>query len=417
MKRRIVLILLLLPLLPLVSQPPLAANECWNGTIVQVDGVTHVRNAATSKCPPKVYDLVPRWTLSSDDESGFIFGAIVDAALHPSGVWLLLDQQLCTVHVVSADGEYLRSIGQEGEGPGDFRYPNTIHITQDGIVGVADISANRVLFLGLDGEVLGEWKPRTPGYPRASLLAIARLGDNYLATVELHRLVDGAVEDVVMVGIYDDEGDLLKELQRNTITRPNPRVMEYDEALADAKLLLGSDGQSQGFYSLDYSEYRFARCTPDGQTDLIVERDLAPWKRDRDTAESIERYWKELYRRYDDAVITLSPYDRSVHSVTEWTDGSLWVETSHGWYGPGSGDRLYYDIYDQDGRFCHAAVLDYDINRADDVVFLRAGAVVIVTAGSLLNEAAMVGGGAATASRPESTAEPMIIVGDVLPRE
>lgn len=414
MNRRITWILFLFCISPTAS---LAADECWVGTREVIDGVTYVRNAEASNCPPKVYEMVPRWTLASDEAGDFVFGAIVDVVMHPSGVLCLLDQQLCTVHMVSPQGAYLGSLGREGEGPFDFSFPNALFAREDGVLGIADVTANRVVFMNLNGEGVGQWTPKTPGYSYPHILDIAPLGDGFIAVVELHRLVDGLIDDIVLLGFYDQKGELQLEISRNVTRRDNHRVMRYDEQQADAKLLLGTSDGSVAFIAQDFAKYSFARCGQSGAVNLVVERNLDPWRRDKKTLDELRAYWQQFYSRYDDAVIELSAFARTVHGVTDWGDGTLWVETSRTWYGNRFGEQLSFDVYDQEGCFLRTAVVEGDVNRTDDMVFLLPGIAIVIKAGTLLDDAA-VGAGQRIPQVDVAFADlPCIVLAELSPRE
>ncbi|MFH1754272.1 MAG: 6-bladed beta-propeller [Candidatus Latescibacterota bacterium] len=60
------------------------------------------------------------WRVGGEDED-IMFGRITDLKMHPDGSLYVLDNQLCQVVVISADGEHLRDISREGDGPGEVR--------------------------------------------------------------------------------------------------------------------------------------------------------------------------------------------------------------------------------------------------------------------------------------------------------
>lgn len=65
-----------------------------------------------------------------------IFGVIADVATDRSGRVFLLDEQLKTVHVLSADGQNATTMGREGEGPGEFWTPVRLAASSSGAVTV-----------------------------------------------------------------------------------------------------------------------------------------------------------------------------------------------------------------------------------------------------------------------------------------
>jgi DNA-binding beta-propeller fold protein YncE len=61
------------------------------------------------------------------------------------------------VHHFSARGELLRSWGEPGRGPGQFRIPHGIYVLRDGRVLVADRENHRIQFFDPEGTYLEEW--------------------------------------------------------------------------------------------------------------------------------------------------------------------------------------------------------------------------------------------------------------------
>ena len=62
------------------------------------------------------------WRVGGEDED-VLFGRIVDVQRHPNGEVYILDNQMCQVVVISGDGEHLRDLSRQGDGPGEIRQP------------------------------------------------------------------------------------------------------------------------------------------------------------------------------------------------------------------------------------------------------------------------------------------------------
>jgi DNA-binding beta-propeller fold protein YncE len=61
------------------------------------------------------------------------------------------------IHHFSADAELIKSWGQLGNGPGEFRFPHGIGIDSSGILYVADRENSRIQIFSQDGTYLKEW--------------------------------------------------------------------------------------------------------------------------------------------------------------------------------------------------------------------------------------------------------------------
>jgi hypothetical protein len=87
-----------------------------------------------------------KWTVS-DDTLSTPLGAIIDVGVDKAGVVYLLDRQSCVVHRFDIDGSELPSLGQRGEGPGEFRFPSVLTVfPAGGCVVISDFNAPSVCF-------------------------------------------------------------------------------------------------------------------------------------------------------------------------------------------------------------------------------------------------------------------------------
>ena len=94
-------------------------------------------------------DLVPGPTVGLEDD--VLLGHPTDVDFGPDGRAYVLDSQLNTVHVLAPDGRYERSIGREGEGPGEFRGGGDIWVASDGVVHVVQSLPARIVRMNTDG--------------------------------------------------------------------------------------------------------------------------------------------------------------------------------------------------------------------------------------------------------------------------
>ena len=86
------------------------------------------------------------------------FNHPADVCLAPSGELYVADGYgNSSVHRFSSAGEYIGSFGSPGSGPGQFRVPHSVSVSQDGRVYVADRENNRVQVFTPEGGFLAEW--------------------------------------------------------------------------------------------------------------------------------------------------------------------------------------------------------------------------------------------------------------------
>ena len=86
------------------------------------------------------------------------FNHPADMCVAPSGELFVADGYgNSSVHRFSPSGEYIKSFGSPGSGPGQFRVPHSVRVSGDGRVYVADRENNRVQVFTTEGEFLAEW--------------------------------------------------------------------------------------------------------------------------------------------------------------------------------------------------------------------------------------------------------------------
>ncbi|MFC1554547.1 NHL repeat-containing protein [candidate division KSB1 bacterium] len=81
-----------------------------------------------------------------------------DLAVDKAGNVYIVDQSNHRIQKYSPDGKYISTIGREGEGPGEFIFPNSIDISNDDILYVNDSNNLRVVRLTTDGSVINIFK-------------------------------------------------------------------------------------------------------------------------------------------------------------------------------------------------------------------------------------------------------------------
>lgn len=125
-------------------------------TVETIDGVNFVNN------------LAPKWggeskielefvrkigTLDGDDEN-FLFYFPRDIARDSKGNYYILDGGNYRIQVFDANLNFIRSIGRQGQGPGEFEYPNRLFINDNDVLQISDGRNLRVEYFDSDGNLI-----------------------------------------------------------------------------------------------------------------------------------------------------------------------------------------------------------------------------------------------------------------------
>lgn len=89
-----------------------------------------------------------------DGEAWETFGSIADVGFDGRGNLHVLDREAGRVVVVDREGRHLRTVGRQGDGPGEFRMPGAMAVARDGRVVVFDMGHRALLVFGPDGDFL-----------------------------------------------------------------------------------------------------------------------------------------------------------------------------------------------------------------------------------------------------------------------
>jgi hypothetical protein len=93
-----------------------------------------------------------------DGTPEYQFGNIRALAAGPDGRIYVLDGHGPVVRMYAADGTYLRDVGREGEGPGEYKQPDSgLAFLSDGRLALRDPGNGRISLYSADGEYLDSW--------------------------------------------------------------------------------------------------------------------------------------------------------------------------------------------------------------------------------------------------------------------
>lgn len=110
-------------------------------------------------------------------DSCYVLGSIVDAEVSPSGSILLLDQSACCIREFSSEGTYLANLSRQGNGPGEFLFPQEMALHPDGRIIVMDMFKHSLIIIDSNGENLSE----LVGWPLLPPSAIVSVNTSYIA--------------------------------------------------------------------------------------------------------------------------------------------------------------------------------------------------------------------------------------------
>ena len=102
--------------------------------------------------------LVPETSIGElDGPEEYLFGTVGSIAVDDDHDVYVLDRQARHVRVYDSDGTYLRTLGRDGEGPGEFKVPIGVAVSNGRLL-VRDPANGRVQLFGLETGENEEWR-------------------------------------------------------------------------------------------------------------------------------------------------------------------------------------------------------------------------------------------------------------------
>jgi hypothetical protein len=401
-------LILLLAVLALTIVSPLSAAPARE----TIDGVVHVKNPAQSSGGVQTLQMQEQWRVGGEDDEEILLGLIPRASSDAEGNVYVLDTQLNRVLVFSPEGDLIRTLFREGEGPGETRQPWDMMVLDDGRVGVVQSFPGVVIFVDADGTPAGRVKIAGTDGGLFSLVGCDAAGDH-----------------VIMSGLSQSPGDLPATSHRNFF------LSHFDDQGVETQRYCSSHGMYD-FNAFKYSErehlppffYTFAAgadgrtyvapdrdkyaiqvFAPDGGLEMVIEREF----------QSIDRSDQEYddFRAMLDAGLSTVPMDYTLtverrapavaflhRGLRIRDDGTIWALGGRGIRELPAGILAIFDVFDRQGEFVKQVQLKGPGDALKDGIFFVGEDRVVVVKGYIDSLAAKFGAGA-TASEDDDGEE------------
>jgi len=396
---------LVLAVAVLASVPPPAAGQ---------EQVTNPSKAAKG---PETFALKELWRVGGYDDEEVLFGVITDIIADRDGNFYMLDSQLNEVQVYSAKGEYLRSIGREGEGPGEFRVAFNLLLLPSGNIGVLQAFPSKIIGLTPDGNPADDFQlPKGEDEVGFKVLFMARNAGDQLAVVYgFNQPSEGGFTQQSVLSLFGPAGDNERRLhsQDSTMNAADPVIAEREWDSFRNRWTSGPDGRV--YSGTDLGEYKITVWNPDGKLSHVISREYAPHERTDAQSKRILDIYKGFTRQIPIPNIRyeIEPNWNPIQTINARDDGTLWVQTSRGAWDLPEGEVGRYDIFNKDGKLERQVILKGQGNAQTDGYFIVQDRLFVVT--DFLDALMALQGGAGAAEEADEEAEPMEIICYQLP--
>jgi hypothetical protein len=339
-----------------------------------VDVVLHVRNAANPDGGIEQLALTADWRVGGDDDD-ILFGQVIRAAVDGGGNVYLLDAQLCHVEVFSPEGEHLRTLSREGEGPGEIREPADMIFMPDGTFGILTRFPGRLTKLNADGDPVGQLTigladPTEGGFTAVHYGACS--GENLIFVGNSFQQAEGGQNRNWYIGRFDQEGiEQVRYYERDFfVDFQQPKLVERD-LIASFLFACAPAPDGRVYVAPHRHQYSIHVYESDGQLERVIERQFENRPR-RDIEITRIRGVFEGWSRGRPAEMEFD-IEETATTVTRLVritgDGHLWVETSLSCVDQPAGVFETYDVFDARGHYVKQVAVSCPGDPMDDELF------------------------------------------------
>ena len=155
----------------------------WKGTIEEKDGVIIVENPKEPIFSDEVFNLVEDLSIGkAEGEEEYMFSQISAIDVDDNERIYVADVNNAHIKVFDKNGEYLRTIGKQGQGPGEMQMPYFVQVISENEVLVQDLGNQRLIYFTFDGKFLRQIPKGTTRFP---VLLKADSYGNFIGVVSL----------------------------------------------------------------------------------------------------------------------------------------------------------------------------------------------------------------------------------------
>ncbi len=332
-----------------------------------VSGVPHVRSTSSIE-GAQLVELQELWRAGGADDEENFFGVPTEAVAGPDGRVYLLDTQLATIHIYESDGTFAGTVGRDGDGPGEFRFPTGMVRLPGQRLAVTAGMGGKIVVVNEDGTPSASI---TPGDEAAggfqSFFDVKARGEHLVLCGAQMAFADGGMKERRYLASYDaaTEGFATTYWELSGVRdMSKPKFIEKDEYFAANRYDVDAEGR---VYVADNRDaYSVSVYGPDGGLERVIERpDYAPHVRTDDEKADVTSGMVIMTGNgrleIENVVEDAAP---AIDSLFLDDDGLLWVMDGHAERHEGVYRR--YDVFAADGAWLRTVDIVLPGNNEED---------------------------------------------------
>jgi hypothetical protein len=308
----------------------------------------------------------------------------------------------------------VRTIGRQGEGPGEFQNGADMYWGPGGEIGVVQSWPGKIVMITPEGDpgTTFALPYRDGGGWQSASRGAGHDGEIILAGTAWTREGEQNVQFTYLKR-YDADGNERATYQDNR-SEVQFGEFEFDEKTwvdFQRRWAVANDGRVAA--ALGFDDYRIHVWNRDGTLDRIIERpDYPAVERTADEKKTFQAMYDAFTRWNRGSTFKVSDTHQAVERLFFREDGTLWVQSGAERWRAGDGVFTSFDVYDTQGQFVRTVAFVADADAAEDGLFFAGENIYVVT--DLYNAMmARIGGG--DEADVDMDAEPVTVISFAFP--
>lgn len=310
----------------------------WQGTIEEENGIRVIKNPIEPLYGEIAFELEEDLSIGNESDDNYMFYRVFDVCADEAGNIYVLEFGNYRVQKFDRNGKYLKTVGRQGQGPGEFEGPVRVIVDKKtGEIHVKDRTWIKVF--NTDGDFIKSINFKNYLYDFI-------LDDSQ----NIWGMVSISTESYPLHAFakLNDQGDIEKEIAKfpfewtQSKSGDNVMVLTTDEEHDIS--ILHTDGNMliYGFSK----EYKLNVIDQEGKTLYIIAKDEPP---KNFTAQELKKYDRGRVK------INLPSYKRYFYNLYTDSVGRIYVQRDMGRrYASG---KIEYDIFSKDGYYLYKTIL------------------------------------------------------------
>jgi hypothetical protein len=322
----------------------------WKGTFEEEDGVMVVKNPQEPIYGPEVFNLEEDLIITNEaGEEKYMFQDIQNLAVDDEENIYIADYKAGHIPVFNKNGEYVRTIGRRGQGPGEMIAPIDLKALSQGALLINDAYQYRLVLFSLDGEHLSNLSTsKYLGFRRPAIDSQGNIVAGFVIPGEEFKYeltkFDSDLNPVFTIATYPQQ-----------LSGANSTAIHYFEWTRLTNLAWNVNEQDQIIWG-HMSKYELFVHNPDGKLIKKIVRDYDGIKI---TNQEKEKLIKDIFG--DNPV----PPNMNIQFPEKYPpfirfscdeEGRIYVQT---YDKTEDGEADYYDVFDSEGKYIARFSLKY----------------------------------------------------------